>query len=139
MVLICKKYLSTSTGLSPTFLFGDYPVVVWLSEGVGTALVALLALRRGPQPWLDELPREYVPRLLPVIAGTSCNLVPRDLMNPYDEIPLTDPYCMKMRSGEILQFGNNSFSDFGGMMHSLICLRISVVFEPTGNEGLSNC
>ena len=27
--------------------------------GVGTALVALLALRRGPQPWLDELPREY--------------------------------------------------------------------------------
>lgn len=94
MVLICKKYLSTSTGLSPTFLFGDYPVVVWLSEGVGTALVALLALRRGPQPWLDELPREYVPRLLPVIAGTSCNLVPRDLMNPYDEIPLTDPYCM---------------------------------------------
>ena len=27
--------------------------------GVGTALVALLALRRGPQPWLDELPRDY--------------------------------------------------------------------------------
>jgi len=28
---------------------------------VGTALVALLALRRGPQPWLDELPRDYAP------------------------------------------------------------------------------
>ncbi|CAK9012299.1 Uncharacterized aarF domain-containing protein kinase At1g71810 [Durusdinium trenchii] len=32
---------------------------VKLPAGLGAALVALLALRRGPQPWLDELPREY--------------------------------------------------------------------------------
>lgn len=32
---------------------------VKIPAGVGTALVALLALRRGPQPWLDELPRDY--------------------------------------------------------------------------------
>mmetsp|Transcript_11633 Transcript_11633/g.24554 ORF Transcript_11633/g.24554 Transcript_11633/m.24554 type:complete len:962 (-) Transcript_11633:116-3001(-) len=29
--------------------------------GTGVALLALLALRRGPQPWLDELPKTYEP------------------------------------------------------------------------------
>ncbi|CAE7639838.1 unnamed protein product [Symbiodinium pilosum] len=30
-----------------------------LPAGVGAAVVWLLALRRGPQPWLEELPRDY--------------------------------------------------------------------------------
>ncbi|CAE7209901.1 unnamed protein product [Symbiodinium natans] len=32
---------------------------VMLPAGVGAVVVWLLALRRGPQPWIEELPREY--------------------------------------------------------------------------------
>ena len=30
-----------------------------------------MALRRGPQPWLDELPREYVARLPEWVHGCA--------------------------------------------------------------------
>lgn len=58
-----EKFLPALSGLEKELnAFLSHPEL-WepalLPAGVGAALVWLLALKRGPQPWLDELPREY--------------------------------------------------------------------------------